>query len=81
MTSMADRLSNSPWRCLWISVSGLAVFASGCTQAQRATIMGDGFHDEFSKTGQSLRPNEGGGEHLDGLSTKSQQIERDLRVD
>lgn len=43
--------------------------------------MGDGFHDEFSKTGQSLRPNEGGGEHLDGLSTKSQQIERDLRID
>jgi hypothetical protein len=78
---MADRLCNSSCRWLWTSVSTFALLSSGCTQAQRATIMGDGFHDEFSKTGQSLRPNEGGGEHLDGLSTKSQQIERDLRVD
>lgn len=78
---MADRRHNSSWRWLWMSISTFALFASGCTQAQRETIMGDGFHDEFSKTGQSLRPNEGGGEHLDGLSTKSQQIERDLRVD
>lgn len=56
-------------------------FAAGCTPSQRATIMGEGFNDEFSKTGQSLRPDGGSSEHLDGVSTKSQQIERDLRVD
>jgi hypothetical protein len=78
---MANRLCSSSLRWLWTSISAVSLFAPGCTQAQRATIMGDGFHDEFSKTGQSLRPNEGASEHLDGLSTKSQQIERDLRVD
>ena len=57
------------------------LFAAGCTPSQRATIMGEGFNDEFSKTGQSLRPDGGSNEHLDGVSTKSQQIERDLRVD
>jgi hypothetical protein len=74
-----NRNLSQRWRLL--SVSPLILLAAGCTQAQRATIMGDGFHDEFSKTGQSLRSDGGSAEHLDGLSTKSQQIERDLRVD
>lgn len=63
------------------SLASFVLFAAGCTPSQRATIMGEGFNDEFSKTGQSLRPDGGSNEHLDGLSTKSQQIERDLRVD
>jgi hypothetical protein len=62
-------------------LSALGLLAAGCTQSQRATLMGEGFNDEFSKTGQSLRPDGGSSQHLDGLSTKSQQIERDLRVD
>jgi hypothetical protein len=78
---MSNRQRNSSRQWLWSSVSTLVLLAAGCTQAQRSTIMGDGFHDEFSKTGQSLRPDGGAGEHLDGLSAKSQQIERDLRAD
>jgi hypothetical protein len=78
---MSNRNRNLPRRWLLLSVSPLILLAAGCTQAQRATIMGDGFHDEFSKTGQNLRSDGGSAEHLDGLSTKSQQIERDLRVD
>ena len=44
--------------------------------------MGEGFHDDFSKTGQNLRPDDDGGHsgHYDGVSTKSQQIEQDLKV-
>jgi hypothetical protein len=71
----------SHFRWLWSSASLLIGLAVGCTESQRATIMGPGFNDEFSKTGDDLRPDENGGEHLDGLSTKSQQIERHLRVD
>jgi hypothetical protein len=63
------------------SLAACMFFTAGCTPSQRATIMGEGFNDEFSKTGHSLRADGGNSEHLDGLSTKSQQIERDLRVD
>ncbi|HKD37764.1 MAG TPA: hypothetical protein VKB78_13225 [Pirellulales bacterium] len=78
MFNLKIRLSKT---LMLTSVCGLSFLAAGCTQSQRATLMGEGFNDEFSKTGQSLRPQSGSSEHLDGLSTKSQQIERDLRVD
>lgn len=65
----------------WSGASLFLGLSAGCTESQRATLMGPGFNDEFSKTGDNLRPTDNGGEHFDGLSTKSQQIERHLRVD
>jgi hypothetical protein len=61
------------------SALALALFATGCTQSQRQTIMGEGFNDEFAKSGDKLRTSSNGGEY-DGLSTKSRQIENDLGV-
>jgi hypothetical protein len=57
----------------------LTLLANGCTQSQRQTIMGEGFNDEFAKSGEKLRHSSNGGEY-DGLSTKSRQIENDLGV-
>jgi hypothetical protein len=65
--------------CLCAVVVLLALFLGGCTESQRQTLMGEGFSDEFSKSGEKLRNSNGGGEY-DGLSTKSRQIENDLGV-
>ncbi len=78
---MRTTILKSVCRCLWPAAAALLGVLPGCTESQRATLMGPGFNDEFSKTGNNLRPAENGGEQLDGLSTKSQQIERHLRVD
>jgi hypothetical protein len=69
------RLANS----IGAAALALALFATGCTQSQRQTIMGEGFNDEFAKSGDKLRNSGNGGEY-DGLSTKSRQIENDLGV-
>ncbi|HEV3417406.1 MAG TPA: hypothetical protein VG056_11345, partial [Pirellulales bacterium] len=63
---------------LSIGLCFLGLVASGCTESQRGTIMGNGFNDEFSKGNQNLRPKGDG--NYDGVSTKSQQIEHDLGV-
>jgi hypothetical protein len=65
------------WFSIGICAFGLLV--CGCTESQRATIMGTGFNDDFSKGNQNLRPKDGDGNY-DGVSTKSQQIEHDLGV-
>ncbi len=43
-------------------------------------MMGEGFHDEFAGSGKTMRGKNANGGDLDGLSTKSQDIERDLGV-
>ncbi|HEV2969365.1 MAG TPA: hypothetical protein VGY55_05185 [Pirellulales bacterium] len=57
----------------------MGLLIGGCTESQRATIMGEGFNDEFAKNNQNLRPSHGDGNY-DGVSTKSQEIEHDLGV-
>jgi hypothetical protein len=69
-------------RWLGMIVCAVGLFSTGCTHDQWATIMGDGFHDDMSKTGANLRPGEDDKpRHYDGVSEKSQEIERHLNVD
>ena len=58
--------------------AGILCAASGCQQAA-STIRGDGFHDEFANWGEKKRTPESEGD-LSGVSTKAQQIERNLGV-
>ncbi|HZZ71054.1 MAG TPA: hypothetical protein VFE24_02310 [Pirellulales bacterium] len=71
--------------CRWFSRAGLAaggllvcLCLSGCRDTLDQ-IKGEGFHDEFSDWGEKQRPAGDQGE-LSGVSTKSQQIERNLGV-
>jgi hypothetical protein len=70
--------------CRWLaaSVCAVALSCSGCVwswQKFHDQIMGPGFDDEFSKSGQKLRSDKGEPVEHDGLSKKAQQIEDDLR--
>ena len=71
------------WLGVVVCAAGLC--GLGCTAAQKATLMGDGFHDEPAPWSDKKRSADSGdsdggssGGNLDGVSTKSQQIERDL---
>jgi hypothetical protein len=65
--------------CLRACTVVLGLLLGGCTESQRQTLMGEGFNDEFAKSGEKMRNFSNGGEY-DGLSTKSRQIENDLGV-
>ncbi len=51
----------------------------GCTSPPQK-LMGDGFHDEMSGWGEKNRPADDTSGDFSGVSTKSQQVERDLGV-
>jgi hypothetical protein len=51
----------------------------GCTSPPQK-LMGDGFHDEMSGWGEKNRPADDASGDFSGVSTKSQQVERDLGV-
>ncbi len=74
---MSQLLRKSRW-CV-AAVCGAVLSLAGCNMQQlHDQIMGPGFNDEFSKSGDKLRPDNGDGVQHDGLSTKSQQVEDDL---
>ena len=73
---MSRLLHKSRWFVAGICAAAMSF--TGCSwQKFHDQIMGPGFNDEFSKSGDKLRPDGEGVQH-DGLSTKSQQIEDDL---
>ncbi len=57
----------------------LPTFLAGCTSPPQK-LMGDGFHDEMSGWGEKNRPADDTSGDFSGVSTKSQQVERDLGV-
>jgi len=60
-----------------VASCGVLFFGAGCSSWWSA-LMGDGFHDEFSHPGGSIRPADPNADEGTGVSAKSQQIERDL---
>jgi hypothetical protein len=78
---MSKALKNAAWRrWLWVAVGTAGLWCAGCTAPKKpVNLMGDNFNDEFAHWGEDHRPKGGDGD-LDGLSTKSQQIERNLGV-
>jgi hypothetical protein len=70
------RPSLSIFYCL---LAAFVVLVAGCTSPP-PKLMGDGFHDEYSEWGEKNRPADTSSGDFDGVSTKSQQVERNLGV-
>jgi hypothetical protein len=65
---------------LWIGLCLSSLCGAGCATPPKPNLMGDNFHDEFAQWGESNRPADAPSGEFDGVSAKSQQIERNLGV-
>jgi hypothetical protein len=65
---------------LWIGLCFLSLCGTSCTTPQKPNLMGDTFHDDMVKDSATIRPADAPTGEFDGMSAKSQQIERDLGI-